>query len=207
MMKLHGLMIVATAIALAGESRAAETAEPKTVSTPLPWQEATATVGSPIFVTSAYYPLQAIISLAPLRAGNDELPPEYPLTRISSSKGVKACLVYEGGFGRCVNDDDGDGKFDRLGSRKLDAPTAYVEREVPDPRHAISESQYIYSGATSDTLHITYRVITKGGRTQAFEEKLSVPLGKSFPQGVAIRHVKMTILSIDGMGMRYRIEQ
>ncbi len=208
MMKLQSLISATIALTFAAECTASDGAGPKVVSSPLPKQENMVTVGSPLYVTSAYYPMRSVVPAGPFRAGKKDFPIEYPMAVVPSSAGLKGCIVYEGNVtDRCAIDDDGDGKFDRADGKKLEVPVAFEEKELPDPRHATVQNVYLYMGATSDTLQLKYRVVTKGAFPRSFDEDMSVPLGKSFPQAIAVRDLKMTILSIDGIGLRYRIEQ
>ncbi|WP_347269985.1 hypothetical protein [Rhizorhabdus histidinilytica] len=209
MMKLYALVVAAAVVGLVGEGRAADQVQPKTVITPQPMQETVAAIGSPVFVTSAYYPMPgAVIAAGEIRMGKKTFPNDYPLTTVPSTKGVKACIVAEGYVTtRCLLDEDRDGKFERADSKMIDVPVPYEERELPDPRHASVQNIYLYSGATSDSLRLTYREVTNERYQPRLDQEFTIPLSKSFPQQIAIKTLKMTILSIDGMGMRYRIEQ
>ena len=62
----------------------------------------------------------------------------------------------------------------------------------------------IYSGVGDGTIKFSYREFTNDMARPAFTEELTLPLGKSFPQDVAIKDQVFTLISLDGMGLTYQ---
>lgn len=188
-------------------------AEPKSSVVPPLGTEHTATVGSPILEQARYDALRIATTKVPiakrvllmirLEAGE----PLYPT--YSATAKFKGCAH----FGPCAFDDDGDGIFDRMAKDdtstafKLNEPVPYEIKETPNPDAPYFRQTISYLGATSDTLRLSYREFVNGTARPAFTEEMTLPLGKSFPQTVAFKDVKLTILAIDGMGLRYRVEK
>lgn len=187
-------------------------AEVKVGSEPAVGVERTVTVGSVVSEHYRYEIQRFIIPRAEIsqrvlwaklriRAGEELTPMPY------TSVKLKAC-----GDGGCGLDDDGDGTFDRIAmddtstAIRLATPVAYDQRDIPHIAEGNFRQIFSYMGATSDTLRLSYREFANDMARPAFTEELSLPLGKTFPQKIAFKDVRMTILSIDGMGMRYRIE-
>lgn len=135
--------------------------------------------------------------------------------RVSSSKPFKACdiVASRGAFPNCAIDDDGDGKFDRAlvnsaGSGKpLAAPVAYTLADVimPPSKPGFSRT-LIYQGYSDSVLRISYREFSNDYARPAFTEELQLPLSKSFPQQFAVKGLVITVVSLDGMGLIYRID-
>jgi hypothetical protein len=206
-MRAYFLLSATILVALSAQAAAADP-EPKIVINPPALQETAATIDSPIYTTTAYYPMMGAVRAGALKAGSFDIGPEYGMLMSSAKDQIKACLIYEGRLaGVCAVDEDSNGTFDKIGGKRLEPSVSYEQREVPDPRHATIQNIYLYAGATSDSLRLTYREVTNERYRPGLDQEFSIPLGKTFPQQVAIKNLKMTILSIDGMGIRYRIER
>lgn len=183
-------------------------AELKVETIPASAEQQTITVGSHIFQRLAMNMVVATVLTHSISVGDLKISPGEKLVRAKDKKSVKYCA----GQYACLFDDDGDGKFDRTSryhytpETKLDPSVPYETKPVPDGSiYGLQEIKYV--GSTAGSLRITYRETFKGLDRQNVYEELTIPLGQSFPQPVAIKNIKITILSIDGMGMRYRIEQ
>ena len=62
----------------------------------------------------------------------------------------------------------------------------------------------IYSGVGDGIIKFSYREFTNDMARPAFTEELTLPLGKSFPQDIAIKDQVFTLISVDGMGLTYQ---
>lgn len=134
----------------------------------------------------------------------------YPNHATDSKVKFKAC-VDQGGMGYCGYDDDGDGDFDRmLGSGafalKLKKAVPYSTKVLTSVSDANSFKQVVlYQGATNDTLRLSYREFKNDMARDAFTQELTIPLGKTFPQDVAVKALKLRVHQINGLGMTYEI--
>lgn len=173
----------------------------------------TASVGSPIVEKFRIQTTTVAVTDADVVrgtiTGNIKIDAGEPLYPVATKAKVKVCSAN----GPCGLDDDGDGRFDRIAlddmvaALKLKEPVAYhiEERQVAagdNFRQVIS-----YLGISGDTLRLSYREFSNDMARPAFNEELTFPLAKGFPQQIAFKDLRMTILGIDGLGLRYRIEQ
>ena len=137
--------------------------------------------------------------------------PGTPLTQVLSKAKFKACVD---GAAPCALDDDGDGAFDRIAedstarALKLKKPIAY--------RMGVSRTEasndivqtLMFLGATTTTISIGYREATALGMARpAFSETYTLPLAPTFPQTVAVRDTRITLLGISSLGLKYRLEE
>lgn len=113
----------------------------------------------------------------------------------------------------CLIDDDGDGSFDRASStpmskaHPLPSPVRYERAEIiTGPSSSILNRKILYQGADASALKLSYRELSNDYARPAFNEELSIPLGKEFPQKVAAKGVIITIFKIDGMGLTYQVD-
>ncbi|WP_347269962.1 hypothetical protein [Rhizorhabdus histidinilytica] len=184
-------------------------AEVKIQTRPDPEVEQMKPVGSLIVERLAVNMIEATAASEDISVGQLKILSTMALVRMKDKKSIKYCASEYA----CVFDDDGDGKFDRTiryfdtPEAKLDPPVPYEIKEVPDLSLGYGSQEIRYMGATEGSLQLNYREYSKGLGRQNVNEDLTVPLGKSFPQSVAVKNLKLTILSIDGMGMCYRIEK
>lgn len=192
---------------------------------PAAGQENVATVGSPIYEEFRYAvelsatPLEDVSHAFP--RSSIRIPAGAAMTPLSSNARLKVCTVelsyYEGDRpteSACLLDDDGDGRFDRAArnglarAHPLQRPVPYRTLDVPFPDTEGSFRRVItYLGASADTLRLSYREFSNDMARPAFTEEFTFPIERTFPQTVAFRNVRMTILAINGEGLRYRIEQ
>jgi hypothetical protein len=141
--------------------------------------------------------------------------------RIRSKSVVKACSLKmgprEGALGShwpfCFLDDDGDGRFDRVANdasakaRPLLTQVAYhPQRILLPPLTAGFTRRLLYQGAASGSLVLRYREFKDDLARPAFEEELTIPLDKVFPQKIAAKGAVFRIYNIDGLGLEYELE-
>lgn len=170
--------------------------------------ERTVTAGSAIFEKYRYEVARlAFAQFDAVRGtltGDIRVSAGEPLHQVDSNARFKACMAS----GPCGLDDDGDGKFDRVsldevvGALKLKAPVPYELREVPiQSTNGNFRQIIIYLGANSDTLRLSYREFSNDMSRPAFTEELTFPISKSFPQKIAFKDIRATLLGIDGEGL------
>lgn len=114
----------------------------------------------------------------------------------------------------CLYDDDMDGTFDQasaakimLTKRKIKTPAPYTVIDVP----ASAGSDFFkivltYLGSAGGVLRLSYREFSHDMARPAFTEELSFPIGDTFPQTIAWRDTKITLLGLDNNGLQYRVE-
>lgn len=114
----------------------------------------------------------------------------------------------------CLFDLDDDGRFERVSysssgaSKRLEAPVAYrrdVIEMVGDAGSPSFRKELLYLGSDSSSLRLRYREFSNDIARPAFSEDLVIPLGETFPQDIAIKDQVITLLEINGMGLRYVI--
>lgn len=212
--------VISSALLLGAVPVAAQgpTSQEKVVQVPLPGVVRTVSVGSTVLEKSRLYVVEESVTtvVEPMKGGQWMIPltinPDQPLTEVSSKAKFKACAGI-GGSGACGLDDDGDGIFDRMArddismALRLKKPVRYVtRRETTVQADKDNFRQVIlYTGATGDTLRLSYREFVKDMARAAFTEELTIPLTRTFPQMVAVKDVQFRIHGIDGMGLRYEI--
>lgn len=135
--------------------------------------------------------------------------------KVSSKAVLKACTVTLGpeGLPACFLDDDGDGKFDRVASNTVrkaypvDAPVPYRRSIVTLPPATSGFTRtLLYQGATQEALKLSYREFKDDLARPAFEEDLTIPLSKEFPQQIAAKGAVFTIFKITGLGIEYKLD-
>jgi hypothetical protein len=178
---------------------------------PAPGNQQTVSVGTTIHEYSRTYSFNATVPEIQMSGGQWLIPltvePGTPMFPVSTKAKFKACATA----GPCGLDDDGDGTFDRMAADdfktalklKVKVPyrTTRLTVDNPDSLRQI----IIYSGATGDTLRLSYREFSNNMARPAFTEELIIPITAKFPQDVAVKAVKFRIHSIDGLGMKYEI--
>ena len=130
-----------------------------------------------------------------------------PMIQVKTKVMLKACIKS----GACGLDDDGDGTFDRMAlddtatAFKMKAKVRYqLKRMTVDNPDSLRQI-IMYSGATADTLRLSYREFSNNMARPAFTEELVIPIISKFPQDIAVKAVKFRVHSIDGLGMKYEI--
>jgi hypothetical protein len=135
-------------------------------------------------------------------------------------KHLKACQTRTNlGWENCVIDANNDGAIDRVsfndvgGAKDVNPPVPYELAPVqvsPNPRLGEGDDfkkELVFTGATADTITISYREYVNDLARPAFTEQLTVPLSKSFPQEIAVKGHVFSLSSLDGMGLHYTVEK
>ena len=112
----------------------------------------------------------------------------------------------------CVVDSDDDGRFDKVinssngFSKPIVSPVPYRRGvvEVDGTGESNFRKVITYAGVGEGIIRFSYREFRNDTARPAFSEDLTLPLGKSFPQNVAIKDVVITLLAVDGMGLSYK---
>ena len=186
--------------------------------------ESTASIGQEVLTEFRFRGAPGVVLRGDVAANwgsleNVSLPNGTPLAIIREKK-TKACQARTNiGWQKCVMDTDEDGRFDRVsfndvaGAKDINPPVAYERvpiRMGVDPRFGEGDDfkrVYVFTGMSGTTLTISYREFVNDLARPAFTEALSIPLGPTFPQMIAIKHHILKITRIDGMGMHYTLEQ
>jgi hypothetical protein len=146
------------------------------------------------------------------------VPAKMPLYSVNTKSFLKVCLLGNseayfplgtGTGGGCGLDDDGDGTIDRVASDWMGGAKPAVQK-VKYTKSTILmhipqsfEQRVLYQGATGDTLKLSYREFSGDIARQPFTEELSIPLGKTFPQLIAVKGERFRLIAIDGLGLQY----
>lgn len=219
-MKVHiKNLLVAAALLLAPIVASAQIQQG---STPEVGEEATVPIGGEMLTEFKYRGTPGVVLAGDVRANwgaaeNVELPAGTPLA-IIRAKRVKACQSRTNlNWLNCVIDTDDDGRLDRVsfndiaGAKDISPPVPYTKQSVRmgvDPRFGEGNDfkrVYVFTGASGNTLTVSYREFLNDLARPAFTESLTIPLGSTFPQNVALKDRVFQIIGIDGMGLRYRL--
>ena len=178
-------------------------------------EKRTVSAGAEVFSSKAVATAKGF-KLEQEAALDDSYPAGTLLLSVPTKASYKGCMTAEGTltpYGTCFLDDDGDGTFDRSssygslsGASKLKMPVRYSLTDVPYPNQSSLRRVLVYQGADAGTLKINYREFSGTLARPAFNEELSIPLSKEFPQKVAAKGVIFTIFKIDGLGLSYQID-
>jgi hypothetical protein len=113
----------------------------------------------------------------------------------------------------CLIDKDDNGTFDEISytsggfAKKIDPPLPYrrttIEMTGDGPK--TFRKILLFVGSDSSSIKFSYREFSNDMARPAFTEELSLPLGASFPQNIAIKDRIITIHGIDGMGLSYEL--
>jgi hypothetical protein len=142
---------------------------------------------------------------------------------VERAKPLKACTESEETYvdrfvgprgAACLYDNDGDGAFEKasaanvmLTDKKLKTPAPYDVRDAPaDPDSDYFRNTLTYLGSTGGVLRVSYREYSHDMARPAFTEELTFPLSGTFPETIAWRDTKITVLGLDASGLRYRLE-
>lgn len=189
--------------------------------------ETTVTVGTPLLEK-----FNMVVVTAPRLRDDLKVPlgiqgqivvPSGAQFRVVRDKPFKACTVAEDTYvdhfvgprgAACLQDTDGDGAFDKASAesvmfttKKVQPPAPYDLVDTP----AAAGSDYfrqtlVYLGAAQGVLRLSYREFSHDVARPAFTEELSFPLEASFPQTIAWRDTRITLLGVSNAGLRYRVE-
>lgn len=153
---------------------------------------------------------------------NVDLPAGANLITIRKKK-LKACRQQTvtrlsgmnfGGWRDCLIDTDSDGRFDRVsfnevaGAKNISPPVAYTQGTVPI---AGGEAQSFkrtitFLGKSGADIRLSYREFANDMARPAFTEDLTLPLPPPFPETMVVKNIRVTILGLDGSGLRYRLD-
>lgn len=205
----------------------ATAAERKVGQKPEPGVETTVTVGTPLLekfnmVTVTVPRLRDDLKV-PLGIQGQIVVPSGAQFRVVRDKPLKACTVAEDTYvdhivgprgAACLQDVDSDGAFDKASAesvmfttKKIQPPAPYDLVDTP----AAAGSDYfrqnlVYLGAAQGVLRLSYREFSHDMARPAFTEELSFPLEATYPQIIAWRDTRITLLGISNAGLQYRIE-
>lgn len=219
------LFLLLASVPIAAPAPAQRVDEPQAVkvsSVPAPGEERTVSVGNPIHEYTRYISLDIAIPSGRMRVAPLLIPLTIeagtPLFSISTKARFKGCMKsttwpadLSSLSGPCALDDDGDGTFDRIAKDdvsaglKLKTPASYKRATVPVDAPDNLRQTLLYAGATSDGLRLSYREFRNDLARPAFTEELTIPITKTFPQDVAVKDMRLRLLAIDGLGLRYMI--
>lgn len=173
--------------------------------------EATAAPGDEFYSYSRRYKSSAVRLTGDTRIGilwgRRTLAAGTVLLPVESQAKLKACADNTG---PCLYDDDGDGTFDRWGE---DQSTIAPKLKVKAPYESVTlqtvqtdDQRYVllFQGATSDALRFSYREFSGDMARPAFAEDLTV-VREPFPATIKLKGHIFELLSLDGMGLRYRL--
>lgn len=189
--------------------------------------ETTVTVGTPLLekfnmVTVTVPRLRDDLKV-PLGIQGQIVVPSGAQFRVVRDKPLKACTVAEDSYvdhfigprgASCLQDTDGDGAFDKASAesvmfttKKIQPPAPYDLVDTP----AAAGSDYfrqslVYLGAAQGVLRLSYREFSHDMARPAFTEELSFPLEATYPQTIAWRETRITLLGVSNAGLRYRVE-
>lgn len=200
-------------LALLGPVAHAQALDPQVnvLHVPEPGKTQTVSVGTVVHEYSRTYTFTATVPDIQMKGGQWLIPllveagtPMYP---VATKSKFKACVSQ----GPCGLDDDGDGTFDRMAQDDV-AMALKLKTKVPfhTQRMTVEKPEslrqiVVYSGATKDTLRLTYREFMSDMARPAFTEDLTIPITEKFPQDIAVKQVRLRIHSIDGLGMSYEV--
>ena len=112
----------------------------------------------------------------------------------------------------CLVDSEDDGKFDKViyssdgFAKRIEPPVPYKKGliEIAGTGSSNFRKVILYSGVGENVIKFSYREFTNDMARPAYTEELAVPLGKSFPQDIAVKDSVFTLIGLDGMGVSYK---
>ncbi|KFD26144.1 hypothetical protein [Sphingobium yanoikuyae] len=213
--------------AMIASAAPATAAERKTGQRPESGIEATVTVGTPLLekydMVAVTVPRLRDDLKVPLGIQGQIVVPSGAQFRVVREKPLKACTVAEDTYvdhfvgprgAACLQDADGDGAFDKASAesvmfttKKIQPPAPYDLTDAP----AAAGSDYfrqtlVYLGAAQGVLRLSYREFSHDMARPAFTEELTFPLEATYPQTIAWRDTRITLLGVSNAGLRYRVE-
>jgi hypothetical protein len=92
-------------------------------------------------------------------------------------------------------------------AKKIELPLAYrrVITETKGDGPNTFRKVLLFVGSDKDAIRFSYREFANDLARPAFTEDLSVPLGATFPQTIAVKDRVLTVHKIDGMGLSYEL--
>lgn len=142
---------------------------------------------------------------------------------IIREKKLKACRARTttrlggysfGGWDDCLIDADQDGRFDKVsfnevgGAKDIIPPVPYTKTMVPvsGEGSASFRKTLTFLGQSGTDIRLSYREFSNDMARPAFTEDLTLPVPASYPQMIVVKDMKLTVLSLDGSGLRYRLD-
>lgn len=189
------------------------------ISSPAIGEEALVPAGREIYSHHRQYILKGVETDIDVRPAGlfglrmPTVPAGSKLVPVKSSAALKACVPLAGTFvadGPCFLDDDGDGLFDRSAldnikmALKLKSPVPYSASDLEIVGRDSFRSTIIYQGSGSDSLKFSYREFSDNLARPAFTEDLLVPR-EAVPSLVMVKNLKLEVISVSGLGLKYRI--
>lgn len=119
-----------------------------------------------------------------------------------------------GGWDDCLIDTNDDGRFDRVafnevaGARNIVPPLPYRRANVPveGVGSASFRRTLTFLGRSGSDIRLSYREFSNDMARPAFTEDLTLPLPASFPETMTVKGLRLTVLGLDGSGLRYRLD-
>jgi hypothetical protein len=189
-------------------------------------QSQTAAAGSPVWEHYQYEGVPGVIIDDAIQANwgsleNVDLPAGSTLV-ILREKRLKACRTvtrYDNipfsspVWSDCLIDKNDDGAFDEISytsggfAKRIELPLAYrrVITEMKGDGPNTFRKVLLFVGSDASSLKFSYREFSNDMARPAFTEDLSVPLGATFPQTIAVKDRVITVHKIDGMGLSYEL--
>lgn len=217
------MKMAASVVVLALISPALANAEERV--SPIMGENSSATVGSPIWEHYRYEGTMGVIIDGAISANwgsvdSVNLPAGSGLFIIRDRR-LKACrdrITYSSLPGapsiwaKCLVDSEDDGKFDKViytadgFAKRVDPPVPYHRGvvEISGDGGSNFRKVIIFSGVGDGTLRFSYREFVNDMARPAFTEDLTLPLGTTFPQDIAIKEQVFSVLKLDGMGLHFR---
>lgn len=202
-------------------------AERKVGQKPEPGVETIATVGTLVLekynMVAVTVPRLRDDLAVPLGIQGKIVIPSSAALRVTRESPLKVCTVAEDTYvdhfagprgAACLQDSDGDGKFDKASAesvlfttKRIQPPAPYDLTDAP----AAAGSDYfrqtlVYLGAAQGVLRLSYREFSHDMARPAFTEELSFPLEAAYPQTITWRDTRITLLGVSNAGLRYRVE-
>jgi hypothetical protein len=112
----------------------------------------------------------------------------------------------------CFLDNNGSGSFGIVKAapgmvwfeKKLDPAIQYVQGELQVPRPDSKKYELLYQGISAKTLRLSYREYMNDFARPAFFQDVSYEI-TDFPAEITFRTVRISVLSADNNGIRYKI--
>jgi len=112
----------------------------------------------------------------------------------------------------CFLDKAGSGSFDIVKAapglvwfeKKLEAPIRYEQSELQVPRPDSKKFELLYQGVSAKTVRLSYREYMNDFARPAFFQDVSYEISE-FPAEVTFRTVRISVLSADNSGIRYKV--
>lgn len=219
-------VVLAIAVGYCGLAVAAAAQEAVTQETPR-GVERVAPIGGVVWESAAFRGVPGVQIQNAVQANwgaaeSVDLPAGATLMTIREKR-LKACRARTvaslggysfGGWEDCLIDSDQDGRFEKVsfnevgGAKPVDPPVSYTKTLVPviGDGSASFRKTITFLGKSGSDIRLSYREFSNDMARPAFTEDLSLPVPESFPAAMVVKDLKLTILGLDGNGLRYRID-